>query len=116
MHRLKYFSPLAFIVVVGCATGQLSAERVTSVVATIRSADELGARAVPQAALHLTLAEEELAEAKKLAAEGDQQRGGTFLERATADAELAIALTRLKDAEAEALQARKAVAQLEGAQ
>lgn len=114
MHRLGFFSPLLFVAVVGCATGELSAERVTSVVAAIRSADELGARSLPQAALHLTLAEEELAQAKKLAADGDEQRGAVFLERATADAELAMALTRLKDAEAEALKAREAVALLEG--
>jgi regulator of protease activity HflC (stomatin/prohibitin superfamily) len=69
--------------------------------AAIRSAQDLGAATVPQAALHLQLAQEEMKAAEALNAKGQQEEGKSLLLRAEADAELAVALSRA-DADREA--------------
>jgi hypothetical protein len=53
---------------------------------------------VPQAALHLQLAKEELARAKALSAEGDHEEAASMLSRSEVDAEMAVVLSR-EDAE-----------------
>lgn len=75
----------------------------------IRTAEEVGAPAVPKAALHLQLAKEEFDKAKALFTEGKQDEARSLLERAAADAELAVTLAR-EDAEAQA--ARDALARV----
>lgn len=70
----------------------------------IRSAEELGAADVPQAALHLQLANEELAAAKTMNEDRRPNEAASMLLRAEADAELAIALSRA-DADREAAKA-----------
>jgi hypothetical protein len=91
--------------VVGCASVPLRTEKSTS---GIRAAEEVGAREVPQAALHLQLAKEELQKAKSLAAQGEDDRAKSKLMRAEVDAELAVMLSRedTEKAEAEAAVAR----------
>lgn len=79
----------------GCASVPLRTETSTS---GIRAAEEVGAREVPQAALHLQLAKEELNKAKTLAANGKDEMAASMLLRAEADAELAVLLSR-EDAE-----------------
>lgn len=79
----------------GCASVPLRTETSTS---GIRAAEEVGAREVPQAALHLQLAKEELSKAKTLAANGEDEKAASMLLRAEADAELAVLLSR-EDAE-----------------
>jgi regulator of protease activity HflC (stomatin/prohibitin superfamily) len=68
--------------------------RTESSTSGIRAAQEVGAEKVPQAALHLQLAKEELERAKKLGADGDKEQGSSMLLRAQVDAELAVALSR----------------------
>jgi Domain of unknown function (DUF4398) len=60
----------------------------------MRAAQEVGAQQVPKADLHLRLAQEQVEKARKLAADGDNERASMLLSRAHADAELALALTR----------------------
>jgi hypothetical protein len=79
---------------IGCASAPLPQERLSSTEASVRAAQELGAQQVPRAKLHLQLASEELAKAHKLAKDGDDDLGTLQLDRARADAELAIALSR----------------------
>jgi hypothetical protein len=89
---------------VGCTTSApLRTEASTS---GIRAAEEVGADKVPQAALHLQLAKEELQLAQKLFAAEEGEKAASMLLRAEADAELAVALSR-EDAEKE--EARSAV-------
>lgn len=76
----------------GCAAK--SALHTESSTAAIRSAEELGAPGVPQAALHLQLAKEELQAATDLQEAGDKDEAMSMLLRAEADAELAIALSQ----------------------
>lgn len=59
-----------------------------------RSARELGADSQPAARLQLKLADEQIANAKALIANGDDDRATYVLLRARADAELALSLAR----------------------
>ncbi len=95
----------------GCATKQ--ALHTDASTAAIRSAEELGAPNVPQASLHLQLAKEELEAASKLNAAGDADEAKSMLLRAEADAELAIALSRVASERAEAEAAITRVRQLQ---
>jgi hypothetical protein len=112
--RVAFMSTLVLSTALGCATTSLPQDRVTSLQASMRSAEEVGAKDVPQAALHLKLAEEELARAKQLAALGDPERAELFLRRAAVDAELALALTREDEAQKEVTQANAAVRRIQG--
>ncbi len=69
-------------------------EREASTTAAIRSAHEVGAEQVPQAALHLKLAQEQLDKGKILMNDGDNGRADYVFLRAQADAELALAFAR----------------------
>jgi hypothetical protein len=63
-----------------------------------RSAREVGADTQPLAKLRVKLADEQIAEAKTLIANGENERAGYVLLRARADAELALALAREQNA------------------
>jgi hypothetical protein len=80
----------------GCASSPEPTERLASAKAGVRSARELGASSVPEAALHMRLAEEQIQRANKLIDEGENDRANAVLQRAAADAEVALALTREK--------------------
>jgi uncharacterized protein DUF4398 len=80
-------------------------DRMMASVAAARSAREVGAQSSPQAALHLKLADEEIAKAKALIADGDNERAEYTLIRAKADAELALSLAKENTAKVEAQQA-----------
>jgi PBP1b-binding outer membrane lipoprotein LpoB len=66
-----------------------------------RSALELGANNEPVAQLSMKLAQEQIALAKKAIADGENKRADGLLIRAKADAELAIAQAREKNAKIE---------------
>jgi hypothetical protein len=66
--------------------------------AASRSALEVGAEAQPAAKLKVTLANEQIAEAKASIAKGDNERATYLLRRARADAELALALAHEQNA------------------
>ena len=69
--------------------------------AASRSAREVGADSQPAAKLQVKLADEQIAEAKTLIANGDNDRASYVLLRARADAELALSLAREQNALAE---------------
>jgi hypothetical protein len=62
--------------------------------AAIRAAEEVGAPAVPEAALPLQLAKEQLERAKTMTSENQQPSAERLLLRSQADAELALAIAR----------------------
>jgi hypothetical protein len=82
-------------------------DRLASSEAAIRSAKELGAESDPQASLHVRLADEQVTTARNLIHDGENRRADMVLQRARADAELAVVLTREKAAKTSADQARK---------
>jgi hypothetical protein len=85
---------IAALGLVACGGAPPPHERAASSQAAIRAATEVNAQQVPQAALHLKLAQEQLEKGKALMADGDNERAAFALMRAQADAELALALAR----------------------
>lgn len=83
----------------GCGSAAIPTEKLTAAEASVRAAQEVGASSVPQAELHLKLAQEQVQMARKLSADGENERAAQVLLRAKADADLALALAR--DAQAE---------------
>jgi hypothetical protein len=81
--------------------------------ATARSAQESGAAADPQGQLHLRLAQEEIAHAKQLVQDGDNQRADFVLIRARSDAELALGEARAQRAQADAEMTLQQIATLQ---
>jgi len=94
----------------GCASAPPPTDKMVSSAGAIRGATEVGAVSVPQAALHLRLAQEQTVHARALIKDGETERAELVLMRAQADAELALALakedTSRKDAEAALEQVR----------
>jgi uncharacterized protein DUF4398 len=66
--------------------------------AATRSAREVGAESQPAAKLKVTLADEQIAEAKERIAKDDNERATYLALRAKADAELALALAHEQNA------------------
>jgi hypothetical protein len=95
---------LAALTVGGCAAVPIPADSLERNEASMRSAREVGALGVPAARLHLQMAKDQTATAKRLAADGDE-RGLLVLSRAFADAELALAEAREAAAHTDALRA-----------
>jgi hypothetical protein len=83
------------VAIAGCAGTPVPNAKVSSSEAAIRAAQETGSNNVPQAALHLKLAEEQLQSAKALIRDNENKRAEYVLMRAQADAELAIALSHV---------------------
>ncbi len=102
MHARRWTGLLALSASLGCAAAPVPAERLASAEAGIRAASEVGAEKVPQAALHLKLARDQLEVAKGLVVSGDRDRATTVFARAEADAELSLSLAREDTARAEA--------------
>jgi hypothetical protein len=88
-------SAVAIMGIAGCASTPVPNAKMASSEAAIRAAQETGSRNVPQAALYLKLAEEQVQTAKKLILDNDNKRAEYVLMRAQADAELAIALSHV---------------------
>jgi len=84
----------------GCASHPAPTAKAASSEAAVRAAEETGGRDVPQAALHLKLAQEQLERAKALLRDIENQRAEYVLARAEADAELSIALARAEKSKA----------------
>lgn len=84
-------------------------DRLATAEAASRSARELGADREPKAALHLKLAQEQIDQAKKLMADGDNKRADLVLQRASSDAELAVMLAKENSASGEAQKAKEKV-------
>jgi hypothetical protein len=94
-----------FTALIACAGSPPPTDRMASSEAAIRGAEELGAPNIPQAELHLKLAQEQTAQAKTLMKNGDNDSAALVLERARADAELAIAMAKEDAAHKDADQA-----------
>jgi pyridoxal biosynthesis lyase PdxS len=82
------------LLAIGCASHPAPTEQVASSLAAVRGAEEAGALQVPEAALHVKLAEEQIEQAQALMSEDENQRAEDLAVRAYQDAELAIALAR----------------------
>jgi hypothetical protein len=97
------------IAVMGCGGAPRPEARLASSEGAIRGAQEAGADQVPDATLHVKLAEEQRQKALDLIKDGDNHRAEMMLARSESDAELAVALTRAATARAVAAKSSEAV-------
>jgi pyridoxal biosynthesis lyase PdxS len=79
---------------VGCASYPAPNEQVASSLASVRGAEEAGAMNVPEAALHVKLAQEQIEQAQAQMKDDNNMRAEDLAQRAFQDAELAIAIAR----------------------
>jgi len=93
----------------GCVAVPPPTARVASSAAAIRAAQELQAKETPSAQLRLQYAEDEYASAQKLIAAGENERAERMLQRAEADAELAVAIAKQVQSEKTAIAAQAEV-------
>ena len=78
----------------------------------MKGAEVGGAADNPQAALHLKLAKDQIEIAQKQIADGDNESAARTLDRAQADAELALSLSKEGKAQGEATDASEQVGKL----
>ncbi len=107
-------APLAALALlaVGCASYPEPKQAEIASQAAVRGAQEVGAERDPQATLHLRYATDQIAEAKNLIAAGENEHAERVLMRAKSDAELALALAKLRTEQADAQQAQSEVAEM----
>ena len=104
-------SAVVALFVVGCGSSAVPLDRLTDAKATVRAAQEAGAQSTPQAALHLKMANDELASAQKAMDDNDNDRARLLLNQAQSDADLSLALAR---GTAEKQDAQAAQAKIDG--
>lgn len=97
-----------------CASYPPPTDHLASAIAATRGAQEAGAPQVPQAALRLKLADEQINQARQMMEDGDNERADFMTLRAYNDAEVALALTRADHARKRAQAAVAAAATAEG--
>lgn len=88
----------AVLLASGCGSTPPPTERMATAQAGVRVARETGADEVPQARLHVRLAEQQIQQAAKLIDEGKHEEADWVLQGAAADAQLARALARQAEA------------------
>lgn len=88
--------------IAGCASAPIPADKYANAKSSIKTSEELGAESDPQAALHLKLAKEQLAQAKDCMKKGDNENAKMVLERAEADGDAAFNIARADKAKIEA--------------
>jgi pyridoxal biosynthesis lyase PdxS len=86
---------LATFALAACAGQSQTTTHLAESMAAVRGAETAGAARIPQAALHLKLAQEEIKQAED--ANDDTERSNSLALRAYNDADLALALTREAD-------------------
>jgi len=84
--------------VVACGGSSLPPAKVAETQSSISAAAAVGADQNPQAALHLKMARDQLSEAQVLIDSGKNDEARLVLERANADAEVALMITREAEA------------------
>ncbi len=99
MRRARVVVFLALLVgsMSACASAPKPTDQMVATEAALRAAKEVGAGTDPQAQLHAKLAEEQLDRARQLMEDVENEEAQRMLERAKADAELALALSRKAD-------------------
>jgi len=111
---IRFASTLLFATwAVACTGSSLPPAKVADTQSSISAAAAVGAEQNPQAALHLKMARDQLSQAQGLINDGKNSEARLVLERANADAEVALMITREAQA---AANARKADAELQGLQ
>lgn len=113
MHQALPLSlALLAIAAIGCGGAAIPHDQLASSQASIRAAEEVGANKYPTAQLHLRFAKDQVEKAKALIEDDEIEEAKLVLQRAKADADLAIAITKENAVRADAEQALSQVAAL----
>jgi hypothetical protein len=104
---------IGFVFASACASFPPPTDTLANAIASVRGAEEVGADDVPQAALALQLAREEITKARALMAEGENEPAYYQALRATSDADLALALVREEEARKASMDAAQRVDEIE---
>lgn len=96
----------------GCAASHFNQQRMVDTQATVAAVEELDEAEDPEVSLHLKYARDQLAAAKRLLDEGEGDEANRMLERAHADAQLALAMARTERSRKEAREAWAEVEEL----
>jgi hypothetical protein len=113
IHSFKLIASVATLATMaGCASYPVPVQHMADAEGAARSASDVGAEQNPQATLHLKMATEEIAQAKQLMANGDNEKADSVLVRAKADGELALGEAREGQAQAAAQQALAQIGKL----
>jgi len=89
------------ITAAACGSSEVPAKQLAESQSAVRAASEVGADNDPQAALHLKMARDQVSKAQALSREGEHDAAKQLLKQAELDAELALTLTRAKQAKAD---------------
>ena len=111
LERLVTLSALGLLSA-ACSPSTPPTQPLAEAQARMRAAREIGAEQHPDARFHLKLASDQIVEAERLIAEGENTRAALLLERAGDDAAIALAAAKEKRAEAEAKDAIERADQL----
>lgn len=112
MYRIYGLLALSFAAT-ACGGAQLNQTKVAEVQSSVRAAEAVGANDQPRAALHLQLARDEMAEARRRADDGDEDNAALLLERARIDAELAMQLAKTEHEQEKARQAWQKIQEMQ---
>ena len=89
----------------GCAANNFNQQRMVDTQATVAAVEELDEDEDPEVSLHLKYARDQLAAARRLLDEGDEDEANRMLDRAHADAQLALAMARTERSRKDAREA-----------
>lgn len=101
------FASVFGVALAACGSSDAPEKQFAESEAAVRAASEVGADHDPQASLHMKLAKDRIAKATKANEEGEHEVAKKLLEQAELDAELALSLTREKQAQTQAAQAKQ---------
>ena len=100
------------LAVTACGGAAVPQETLTAAQASVKGAEVGGANTDPKAALHLKLANEQIDKAKKLIEDGKNEEAARVIDRAQADADLALALAQQSKAMKDAKDADESLGKL----
>ena len=95
-----------------CGGAAVPQEALTAAQASVKGAEVGGANEDPKAQLHLKLANEQIEKAKKLIADDENEEAARVIDRAQADADLALALAQEGNARRQAKDADEQLGKL----
>jgi len=112
MNKLIAIAGTSIALCAACASVPVPNDQKMASEAAYRGAQEAGADAAPQAKLALQLSQDEIAQGNKLIEQGKNAEAAALFNRARADSELAIGLTRQSQTEQQAQKEADRVAAL----
>jgi hypothetical protein len=110
--RTWVYSCISMTALLACGGAAVPQEALTAAQADVKGAEVGGAAENPKAALHLKLAKDGIEAAQKQIADGDNETAARSLDRAQADAELALSLAKEAKAQGDASEATEQVGKL----